>query len=147
MRGFCASSGILLLLTTLAGTRAAAAQTPPASPLSPLTFPGTIVPPPTWPYEPLPRRPIRPKHRNEAMMIAGIVLSIAGVALSIAGAGMCANENACPAGLLIVLPLGGTVFPGVGIPLWVNGAKPWRSWDPDPVATSGLSTFTAGWAF
>jgi hypothetical protein len=100
-----------------------------------------------WPYESLPRRSIRPKHRNEAMMIAGIVLSIAGAALSIAGAGMCANENACPAGLLIVLPLGGTVFPGVGIPLWVNGAKQWSSWDPDPAATSRLSPFSAGWAF
>src|SRR5271169_2822071 len=127
MRRLCAAGGILVLLTTLAGTRTAVAQTPP---VSPLTFPGTAVPSPMWPHEPLPRRPIRPKHRNEAMMIAGIVLSMAGVALSIAGVGMCANENACPAGLLIMLPIG-IPLPGLGIPLWVNGAKPWSSWDPD----------------
>jgi hypothetical protein len=88
------------------------------------------------------------------MMIAGIVISMAGVALTIAGVGMCANSNACPAGLLIAVPIGAIPLPGLGIPLWVNGAKPWCSWDPDAAPTTGLPTFTAGapsatlgWAF
>ena len=157
MRGFWAG-GILILIATV-GTRVDAADGPVPPPMwptppTPQQFPGTPVPPPMWPEEDLPPGPPRPQHRNLAMMIAGIVITGVGVAISMVGAGLSLGNDASNGDVsagIFMLSLGSTALPAIGIPLWVNGARSWHSWDPVDDASSRLATgarsATLRWAF
>jgi len=98
-----------------------------ASLLPSVAFADDAVPPPP---PPAPLSPV-PKHRNTAMMIAGMVLTGIGSAMLVGGAiatGVALDVNG-QGGLVLIaavgLPLmgGSVVFAGVGVPLWVVGAQ------------------------
>ena len=100
---------------------AASAQAAPPLAAAPESLPPTSSPPP--PYG------------NSSMRIAGIVITSLGIASVPIGLGLllapdpsaqCTDFCLPPqnfAGLMIA-SLGTTILPAIGIPLWVNGAKP-----------------------
>ena len=64
----------------------------------------------------------RPPHRDKAMMVAGIAITTLGIALVPTGLGMLFGGVPIPGSVL--LTAGYSILPAIGIPLWVNGAKP-----------------------
>jgi len=155
MRGLGAASGILI---TLLGARVAAAQSVPsvaagASPAALLPLPARAVPPPMWPTEDLPPRAPRVAHRNVGMMIAGIVVTTLGAAVGVTSIGFAANSNSLGLGI-VLMPIGGILLPGIGIPLWLSGSRSTYSWDEAgchppalPGVAAGPRTAQIGWAF
>jgi hypothetical protein len=154
MRWAIAAGGILM---TILGTRVAAADTP-ISQAESFTLPALPVPPmlaPLWPEEALPPRPARVLHRSVARMVTGIVITAVGGLVGVFGTGLAVTPNGLAAGLLM-LPIGGIVLPGIGIPLWLSGSRSTYSWDEarsrPPGETGGPSSaprlpVTIGWAF
>ncbi len=155
MRAFTAASGILLTLLTTRGVAAQVAP-PPAHPdLTRQPLPARALLPPMWPEEELPRSVPLAQHRNVGMMIAGMVITGLGAAVSVAAFAMTgsSNSNTSEVGFLIVLPIGGILLPGVGIPLWLSGSRSAYSWDeaarsraPGPTAVTAGPTLGIGWA-
>ena len=93
------------------------------------------------------------------MMIAGIVLSCIGIATAPAGAVLAGFGNSRPFSddtfvASLVIGLGATLLPAVGIPLWVNGAKPLEPWEKAAVPSWAIPSVAASprstalrWAF
>lgn len=127
----------LLLATSLLTSIAPAA----------LAQPGPMpMPPPPVMIEP-------PKHRNPAMMIAGIVLTSIGSAALIGGVvtTVAYSRADSPFGVVLIgLPLlgGSLLFAGVGVPLWVVGASAPPAHTPLlPSLAVGPGSGTLRWAF
>jgi hypothetical protein len=143
-------TGMALAAATLVSTGVAQAGPPSPGDAPP---PGRIPAPPAAP---------RPMHRNEAMMISGLLITSLAIASVPIGLGLFLGNPTPPppspgfgnggglgwgcflcftdgqiAGML-ALGLGGVVLPAIGIPLWVNGAKPAKP------ATKGAP---ASWSF
>ncbi len=154
MRGAIATGGLLMAML---GARVAAAQPVPLVSDPPGTPPRELLPLPTrpllaplWPWEELPPRAPRLRHRSVGMMIAGIVITGVGAAIGASGMVMTATTNA-EVGLLILLPVGGLALPGIGIPLWLSGSRSTYSWDTAksslPTVTGGARSLQMGWSF
>lgn len=115
-----------------------------------LAQPGPMpMPPPPVMIEP-------PRHRNPAMMIAGIVLTSIGSAALIGGvittaAFSQASGEASGIGIVVIgLPLlgGSLLFAGVGVPLWVVGASaPPAHAALVPSLSVGAGSGTLRWTF
>lgn len=67
-----------------------------------------------------------PKYRNNAMRIAGIVLTSVASAALFSGVAFASIVHGADVTLIIAMPLIGasTVLAGIGIPLWVVGGRP-----------------------
>ena len=138
--------GMVVVLGVLSGAPEALAAAPP-----PPVVPANELPPP------LAEPPSPAPHNNPDMMVAGIVISSVGIVsvpvglvlltaggLGAALDGGAASERAAGAGATLFV-LGLTVFPAVGIPLWVNGAKaPKRTW-AQPVLVPGARSVALRW--
>lgn len=116
-----------------------------------LAQPGPMpMPPPQVTIEP-------PKHRNPAMMIAGIVLTSIGSAALMGGVITTAmfsraSGEASGIGIVVIgLPLlgGSLLFAGVGVPLWVIGASapPAHHAALVPSLSVGAGSGTLRWTF
>jgi hypothetical protein len=127
---------------------AALAQEPGALATSPL--------PPMWPDQ-VPVRDFArtPRHKDPAMMVAGIVVTSLGIATLPVCIGMMMprafnNESICPGcrAWLVVLPVGMIVPPAIGIPLWVNGSKSPGAWSASlvPEVTPASRTLALRWS-
>lgn len=114
---------------------------PAASPLPPILVSPPVTPPPYAGYDLDP-----PVRRSTGMMVAGMILTGVGSVALLAGVaftGLFASAGG-DSGLGIVLigmPLiaGSTVFAGIGIPLWVVGARP-----AEPALEAAIPSLSVG---